>query len=237
MEHIKLSNTLYNNNNNKMSSDEDKCMAQQQRWQQELQQCHQKLKQEEEFLEEKIVFKPCNRIRGATLTQVSSGTVTSQPTQSDLLKEPLQKREHGEPVGLCITPISRDCRRPGFKDYREQMNRVAAGHTLMWDAPLRNRTQPSIGDYFIFWFHKEGIIVHRITDIRLPTSRLETWTTPGDTDRDVLFLSPECCKMDWATFQEANGYKRCMGTVCARPCRLSTILPAIEHAISEVPVA
>ena len=155
----------------------------------------------------------------------------------DLLKEPLQKKEHGESVGLCVTPISSDSRRDSFKDYRGQMERVEAGHELMWDAPLPTRKQPCVGDYFIFWFYKEKIIVHRITDIRTPTSRPANWTTPGHADRKVVYLSPECCRMDWATFQEANGYKRCMGTVCAAPNRLSTILPAIEHALSEVPVA
>jgi len=196
---------------------------------------------------EQIVFNPRNRMRGGTLTQVSSRTTNSQPTQLvpcfiDVLKgswpfRAFQKKEHSESVGLCVTPISSDFRRDSFKDYQEQMERVEAGHELMWDAPLPTRKQPCVGDYFIFWFYKEKIIVHRITDIRGPNSRPANWTTPGHADRNVVYLSPECCRMDWATFQEANGYKRCMGTVCAVPSRLATILPAIEHALSEMPVA
>ena len=178
--------------------------------------------------EEKIVFNPRIRVRVPKSSPLSSEPLSSQIPKP--VNKPPQKKQLDPSVGLCVTPISSDPRRDAFKDYQEQISRAEAGHTMIWDAPLPSRKQPKVGDYFIFWFYKEKIIVHRIIDIKPPTSRPETWTTPGHSDRNVVFLGSECCRMDWADFLEANGYKRCMGTVCATKGRVETILPAIERA-------
>ena len=166
--------------------------------------------------EEKIVFNPHYRVIDRIIPRVTSGPSIYKIAQRGS-------------VGLCFTPISSDPRRNAFKDYQEQLSRANAGHTMMWDAPLPSRNQPKVGDYFIFWFYKEKIIVHRITGIQPPTSRPETWTDPGHSNRNVVFLGSECCRMEWDDFLQANGYKRCMGTVCATQGRVATILPAIER--------
>ena len=179
--------------------------------------------------EETIVFNPRIRVRVP-----KSSPLSSEPLSSKIPKpvnKPLQKKQLDPSVGLCFTPISSDPRRDAFKDYQEQISRANAGHTMMWDAPLPSRNQPKVGDYFIFWFYKERIIVHRITDIQPPTSRPETWTASGHSNRNVVFLGAECCRMDWDDFLQVNGYKRCMGTVCATQGRVATILPAIESAL------
>lgn len=91
---------------------------------------------------------------------------------------------------ILITPWATNYNKQGpcsKRDWEEQMERGKNGHQMMWDDSKYNKSK--CGDLFIIFRHKIGVLVHRITDIKPPKDRLETWSrNVGQTDKLYLFL-------------------------------------------------
>ena len=130
-------------------------------------------------------------------------------------------RMHQKPK-LVITPISSKIKKKqgvpcARTDYNEQLERnkpILNGNMFfVWDDGPLNLAK--VGDYFVFWDHsgevREGtnsvwvgghFIFHRIMEVHLPEHRLPSWSpNVGQTDRNVLALSPPITRLTFAEIQ------------------------------------
>jgi hypothetical protein len=114
---------------------------------------------------------------------------------------------------ITITPISSNVKNKSLIDYKEQQER----YDWMWDDSKFNNSK--IGDYFGFFLvesktRKKGkVIIHKIYDIKNPKYRLKSWSDNiGQTDRNVLILSPEIIEIPMDIWKKLGGGMSKMGT-------------------------
>ena len=129
----------------------------------------------------------------------------------------LDKQENNcisENSQLLITPISKNYNktRPcSKKDWDEQQDRYKRGEQMMWDDSKYNKSKK--GDIIAIWKYKKGVSFHHIEKVENTQSRSESWSqNVGQTDRNVILLSPEFSYFKWDKWIEIGGHKRCMGT-------------------------
>ena len=132
---------------------------------------------------------------------------------------------------LVYTPIAKNYKKKGKpdsrKDFEEQQILTSDGKTWMWDADPKNTAKK--GDIFAFVKNKKDIQFHRITDVRNPTERLDSWRdNVGQGKRNVLFLSDPIYIMEWDMWIDLNGAKRVMGTAVASVTKSDNILEFIS---------
>ena len=109
---------------------------------------------------------------------------------------------------LTIAPINRDERSPAHRDYSEQCKITKTGEIpWRWDDSCKNRAK--IGEPFAFYFHKNKLIFHTITDIKSPEDRLDSWETKN---RNVLILSTPLLEITWLEWEALGGPESQMGT-------------------------
>jgi hypothetical protein len=115
---------------------------------------------------------------------------------------------------LLITPISKNYNktRPcSKKDWDEQQDRYKKGEQMMWDDSKHNKSKK--GDVIAIWKYKKGVSFHHIEKVENTQSRSKSWSqNVGQTDRNVIFLSPEFSYFKWDKWIDMGGHKRCMGT-------------------------
>lgn len=118
---------------------------------------------------------------------------------------------------LLITPCAKNKKKkpPCSKtDWEEQMLRASRSEQLMWDDSDKNASQP--GDIFILCRNNISVAFHRIQKIFSPTERLPTWANNvGQTDRNVIYISPELTTMNWDEWLELGGAEKVQGTSAA----------------------
>ena len=124
-------------------------------------------------------------------------------------------------IEMYITPISSKDNKKHHpnRDYNEQMHRAELGKQIYWDGPENmnyniDYDNDCNSDYFIFWFYKKCVKVHKIINVYDPNDRLPSWSdNVGHQNRPVVELSDTFELIDWDTYiNHLNGYKRCMGT-------------------------
>lgn len=116
---------------------------------------------------------------------------------------------------LIGTPIAKKYRKTGpdsKRDYEEQCRLTAQGtHCWCWDDAPSNSARS--GDYFVFKFYKNKVILHRIEDVKDPSERLISWASNvGQGDRKVLILSNPFHEMTWDEWISIGGCADHMGT-------------------------
>jgi hypothetical protein len=113
---------------------------------------------------------------------------------------------------LTITPISRDAKSAGNIDYNEQLLRVKNSElNWCWDDSRYNKAKEN--EYFAFYFHGIRVVIHRIKNVKPPSSRLPSWSkNVGQGDRNVLELSEPLKEIGWIEWQLLNGPESKMGT-------------------------
>jgi hypothetical protein len=119
-----------------------------------------------------------------------------------------------ENAELLITPISKTYNKTGpcsRKDWDEQQDRYKRGEQMMWDDSKHNKSKK--GDVIAIWKYEKGVSFHHIEKVENTQSRSESWSqNVGQTDRNVILLSPEFSYFKWDKWIEMGGHKRCMGT-------------------------
>ena len=111
-----------------------------------------------------------------------------------------------------VTPINKDPKSKSRKDYNEQIARGGRGEQLMWDDTSKNSTH-KVGGAFGFVHNSNRVEIHMILDIYNPTHRLDSWSdNVGQTDRNVLHLSPIITTISWDTWLSLGGAKKVQGT-------------------------
>ena len=119
-----------------------------------------------------------------------------------------------ENAELLITPISKTYNKTGpcsKKDWDEQQDRYKRGEQMMWDDSKYNKSKK--GDVIAIWKYEKGVSFHHIEKVENPQSRCKSWSqNVGQTDRNVILLSPEFSYFKWDKWIEMGGHKRCMGT-------------------------
>ena len=82
---------------------------------------------------------------------------------------------------------------------------------MMWDDSKHNKSKK--GDIIAIWKYEKGVSFHHIEKVENMQSRSESWSqNVGQTDRNVILLSPEFSYFKWDKWIEMGGHKRCMGT-------------------------
>ena len=111
-----------------------------------------------------------------------------------------QKRE----TELTITPISAARDRSSALDHYTEL---AENHVWKWNDGVHKSSV--VGDGFAFFFYKQRLVFHRKLDIKGPEHRLPSW---GESNRNVVILTPPLFEISWDEWISLNGYTRCMGT-------------------------
>jgi len=125
-----------------------------------------------------------------------------------------------------VSPINKNSRSKGNRDYQEQCVRGRDGNQLMWDDAKGNPTNEP-GGVFGFIHNFDRVEIHMITKICTTDDRLPSWSdNVGQTDRKVLMLSPLVCVINWVDWIELGGAKKVQGTtrVVGAHDRLSQLL-------------
>ena len=114
-------------------------------------------------------------------------------------------------ANLIVTPINKLKNTKSARDYCEQNEREKRNEQIMWDDTPTNKGK--IGDYFGFVHNNKKVVFHKITDIHPVTKRLPSWSSNvGQTDRQVLYLSPIIRTMEWPEWILLGGSKKIQGT-------------------------
>lgn len=125
-----------------------------------------------------------------------------------------QTTSHPTTPNLLITPCARTKKKLGpcsKTDWEEQILRASRSEQMMWDDGPKNASQP--GDIFILCRNNISVAFHRIQKILPPTARLPTWAdNVGQTDRNVIYITPELTTMNWDEWLELDGAKKVQGT-------------------------
>ena len=115
---------------------------------------------------------------------------------------------------LCgiVTPINKNIKSKSNRDYCEQLERAKQHRQVMWDDAKRNPTH-TIGGFFGFVHNGRYVEIHMITDIKPATERLDSWSdNVGQTDRNVLMLTPKIYTISWADWLSLGAPKKVQGT-------------------------
>jgi hypothetical protein len=111
-----------------------------------------------------------------------------------------------------VTPINKDPKSKSRIDYNEQIARSIRSEQLMWDDAKGNPTH-KVGGAFGFVQNSNRVEIHMIIGIYNPTHRLESWSdNVGQTDRNVLHLSPIITTISWDQWLILGGAKKVQGT-------------------------
>ena len=134
-----------------------------------------------------------------------------------------------------VTPINKDQKSKSRKDYNEQIIRGKRGQQIMWDDAKGNPTH-KVGGAFGFVQNSNRVEIHMIIGIYNPTHRLKSWSdNVGQTDRNVLHLSPILTTISWNHWLILGGARKVQGTtrVVSAHKKLSSYLRThignIEH--------
>jgi hypothetical protein len=113
---------------------------------------------------------------------------------------------------VIITPINKDQQSKSQKDYNEQVSRGKSGDQIMWDDKKGNPTH-NVGGAFGFVHNFNRVEIHMIVAITNPTQRMESWgDNVGQSDRNVLHLSPKLTTISWDTWLTLGCAKKVQGT-------------------------
>jgi hypothetical protein len=116
---------------------------------------------------------------------------------------------------LTITPISGDNKKKSNIDYKEILDTL----NWMWDDSQYNSTCP--GDLFAFLFTKhknrplneQKLVFHEVKTVKDPSHRLPSWSSNvGQTNRQVLNLSPPLFEISLNEWIQNGGHGECRGT-------------------------
>jgi superfamily II DNA or RNA helicase len=118
--------------------------------------------------------------------------------------ELLPKRDVVRETELTITPISAARDRSSALDHYTEL---VENHVWKWNDGVHKSSV--VGDGFAFFFYKQRLVFHRILDIKGPEHRLPSW---GESNRNVVILTPPLFEISWDEWISLNGYTRCMGT-------------------------
>lgn len=121
--------------------------------------------------------------------------------RTELLRTELSQKRETE---LTITPISAARDRSSALDHYTEL---AENHVWKWNDGVHKSSV--VGDGFAFFFYKQRLVFHRILDIKGPEHRLPSW---GESNRNVVILTPPLFEISWDEWISLNGYTRCMGT-------------------------
>ena len=111
-----------------------------------------------------------------------------------------------------VTPINKNPRSKSRQDYNEQVVRGIRGEDLMWDDKKGNPTH-EVGGAFGMVHNFKRVEIHMIVDIQPSTKRLESWSeNVGQSDRNVLKLSPILTTIPWETWLTIGGARKVQGT-------------------------
>jgi hypothetical protein len=116
---------------------------------------------------------------------------------------------------LKITPISKDIKSESYIHYQEQILRTINKNTdWCWDDSDDNDSK--VNEYFVFYFHKIKVVIHKIIDIKPPSFRLPSWTNSSHSNRNVLILSNPLITINWKEWKSLDGPLSYMGTYTAK---------------------
>ncbi len=113
---------------------------------------------------------------------------------------------------LIVTPINKDQSSKSNIDFVEQQNRFHDGQDMMWDDAKNN---PTLFPYGLFGFvhNNNHVDIHMITRISESNKRLDSWSSNvGQTDRNVLMLTPKLVTIDWDEWLRLGGPKKIQGS-------------------------
>lgn len=111
-----------------------------------------------------------------------------------------------------VSPINKNPNSKSHIDYIEQQQRANKNMELMWDDAKNNPTD-QIGGIFGFVHNYNFIDIHMIIGIKSANERLPSWSdNVGQTDRNVLILSPKIFRMSWEQWLSVGGPKKVQGT-------------------------
>ena len=107
-----------------------------------------------------------------------------------------------------VTPINKDPASRSNEDYMEQQGR----QSMMWDDSRGNPTKTA-GGAFGFVHNGNRVEIHLITGIANPVDRMPSWSkNVGQTDRNVLMLTPKLCEISWDDWLDLGGAQKIQGT-------------------------
>jgi len=111
-----------------------------------------------------------------------------------------------------VTPINKNPKSKSRMDYNEQLARSIRLEQLMWDDAKGNPTH-KVGGAFGFVHNSNRVEIHMILNIHDPTHRLDSWSdNVGQTDRNVLHLSPIITTISWNQWLSLGGARKVQGT-------------------------
>lgn len=127
-------------------------------------------------------------------------------SRTELLRTELSRTELSQKreTELTITPISAARDRSSALDHYTEL---VENHVWKWNDGVHKSSV--VGDGFAFFFYKQRLVFHRILDIKGPEHRLPSW---GESNRNVVILTPPLFEISWDEWISLNGYTRCMGT-------------------------
>jgi hypothetical protein len=115
---------------------------------------------------------------------------------------------------ILITPCAKTKKKYGpcsRTDWEEQMSRGDRFEQMMWDDSSRNVSQT--GDIFILCRNNISVSFHKIENILSPVNRLSSWAKNiGQSDRNVIYISPQLTTMKWDEWLALGGAKKVQGT-------------------------
>ena len=118
------------------------------------------------------------------------------------------KMKLGE-VGAVMSPINKA---PSSKSRVDHLEQMARSTDKMWDDAKGNPTQEA-GGVFGFVHNGDRVEIHMVVGTNEPSDRVLTWSeNVGQTNRDVLKLSPKVCEINWVDWLSFGGARRIQGT-------------------------
>ena len=138
-------------------------------------------------------------------------------------------------ITSVVSPINKNFKSNSNRDYREQCARSDRSQQQMWDDAKGNPTNAA-GGLFGFVHNSNRVELHMVTAVCSAADRLESWSdNVGQTDRNVLLLSPCLIVIMWDDWIELGGAKKVQGTarVVGAHDALATFI--MEHFRDSIP--
>lgn len=111
-----------------------------------------------------------------------------------------------------ITPINKNSKSKSAIDYQEQLKRQKEFKKTMWDDAKGNPSK-HVGHPFGFVHNGKKVEIHMVTEICSVDERLPSWASNvGQSDRNVLMLTPKLLTIDWNTWISLGGALKVQGT-------------------------
>jgi hypothetical protein len=97
------------------------------------------------------------------------------------------------------------------KDWEEQIQRHFEGQQMMWDDTQYNKSKK--GDIFCVASNNDYVAFHLIEDVKPVSERHHSWRDNiGQRHRQVLYISVELTRVNWAKWLEMKGAKKLLGS-------------------------